>query len=75
MQPVARFCLRRLTAEQPVRSGRRPRRDRRALTPLIERYVREPGERFGDFVIRKGYAASTISWREFHINLSAELAA
>ncbi|MGH6899958.1 MAG: NADPH-dependent assimilatory sulfite reductase hemoprotein subunit [Geminicoccaceae bacterium] len=48
-----------------------------ALTPLIERYAREreEGERFGDFVIRKGYVAPTASGRDFHANLSAGLAA
>src|SRR5919106_2425960 len=48
-----------------------------ALTPLIEGYARErdTGERFGDFVIRKGYVAPTTSGRDFHANLSAELAA
>jgi sulfite reductase (NADPH) hemoprotein beta-component len=48
-----------------------------ALTPLIERYAKEraAGERFGDFVIRKGYVAPTTSGRSFHVNLSAELAA
>jgi sulfite reductase (NADPH) hemoprotein beta-component len=48
-----------------------------ALTPLIERYAKErdAGERFGDFVIRKGYVAPTTSGRDFHANLSADLAA
>jgi sulfite reductase (NADPH) hemoprotein beta-component len=48
-----------------------------ALAPLIERYAkeRETGERFGDFVIRKGCVASTTSGRDFHANLSADLAA
>ena len=48
-----------------------------ALTPLIERYAKErdAGERFGDFVIRKGYVAPTTSGRDFHANLSPELAA
>jgi sulfite reductase (NADPH) hemoprotein beta-component len=47
------------------------------LTPLIERYAKEraAGERFGDFVIRKGYVAPTTSGRDFHANLSADLAA
>jgi sulfite reductase (NADPH) hemoprotein beta-component len=37
-----------------------------ALSPLIERYAREreAGERFGDFVIRKGYVAPTTSGRD-----------
>ncbi|HEX2310180.1 MAG TPA: NADPH-dependent assimilatory sulfite reductase hemoprotein subunit, partial [Vicinamibacterales bacterium] len=48
-----------------------------ALTPLIERYAKErdDGERFGDFVIRKGYVAATTSGRDFHANLGADLAA
>ena len=48
-----------------------------ALTPLIERYAKEraAGERFGDFVIRKGYVAPTTSGRDFHANLSPGLAA
>jgi sulfite reductase (NADPH) hemoprotein beta-component len=48
-----------------------------ALTPLIERYARERdvGERFGDFVIRKGYVAPTTSGADFHANLGADLAA
>jgi sulfite reductase (NADPH) hemoprotein beta-component len=47
-----------------------------ALTPLLERYARErdPGERFGDFVIRKGYVATTTSGRDFHADLSFDLA-
>jgi sulfite reductase (NADPH) hemoprotein beta-component len=48
-----------------------------ALTPLIEHYARErdAGEPFGDFVIRKGYVAPTTSGRDFHANVSPELAA
>jgi sulfite reductase (NADPH) hemoprotein beta-component len=48
-----------------------------ALTPLLERYARErdAGERFGDFVIRQGHVAPTTSGRDFHANLSPELAA
>jgi sulfite reductase (NADPH) hemoprotein beta-component len=47
-----------------------------ALTPLIERYAKEraAGERFGDFVIRKGYVLPTTSGRDFHANLGAGLA-
>jgi sulfite reductase (NADPH) hemoprotein beta-component len=47
------------------------------LPPLIERYARqrESGERVGDFVIRKGYIAPTTSGRDFHANISADLAA
>jgi sulfite reductase (NADPH) hemoprotein beta-component len=46
-----------------------------ALTPLIASYARErlDGERFGDFVIRKGYVAATTSGADFHANLAAEL--
>jgi sulfite reductase (NADPH) hemoprotein beta-component len=48
-----------------------------ALAPLIERYAREreAGERFGDFVIRKGYVLPTTSGRDFHENVASELAA
>jgi sulfite reductase (NADPH) hemoprotein beta-component len=44
---------------------------------LIERYAREreTGERFGDFVIRKGYVAPTLSGHDFHANLDPDLAA
>jgi sulfite reductase (NADPH) hemoprotein beta-component len=47
------------------------------LTPLIERYAkeRESGERFGDFVVRKGYVAPTTSGRDFHANLGPRAAA
>jgi sulfite reductase (NADPH) hemoprotein beta-component len=46
-----------------------------ALTPLIESYAKEraDGERFGDFVIRKGHVAPTTSGADFHANLAAEL--
>jgi sulfite reductase (NADPH) hemoprotein beta-component len=46
-----------------------------ALTPLIGAYAKErmDGERFGDFVIRKGYVAPTTSGADFHANLAAEL--
>ncbi|MEC8916264.1 MAG: NADPH-dependent assimilatory sulfite reductase hemoprotein subunit [Pseudomonadota bacterium] len=39
-----------------------------ALTPLIQRYAaeREPGEPFGDFVIRTGVIAETRAGRGFH---------
>ena len=50
----------------------------RKVAPLIlERYLKEcaTGERFGDFVIRKGYVAATTSGRDFHANLSTHLAA
>jgi sulfite reductase (NADPH) hemoprotein beta-component len=48
-----------------------------ALAPLIEGYAREreAGERFGDFVIRKGYVAPTNAGRDFHANLGPELTA
>lgn len=38
------------------------------LTPLLQRYAqeREPGERFGDFVIRAGYVREVLSGKEFH---------
>ena len=46
------------------------------LTPLIERYAKErdPGERFGDFVIRAGYVAPTTAGRDFHANLGPAIA-
>ena len=46
-----------------------------ALTPLIGAYAKEraDGERFGDFVIRKGHVAATISGADFHANLAPEL--
>ena len=46
-----------------------------ALKPLITAYAkeREPAERFGDFVIRKGFVAPTTSGSDFHANLAAEL--
>ncbi|HMO51552.1 MAG TPA: assimilatory sulfite reductase (NADPH) hemoprotein subunit [Kiritimatiellia bacterium] len=38
------------------------------LTPMIHRYAaeREPGEKFGDFVIRAGYVKPVLQGREFH---------
>jgi sulfite reductase (NADPH) hemoprotein beta-component len=46
-----------------------------ALTPLIASYAKErlDGERFGDFVIRKGHVVATTSGADFHANLAAEL--
>jgi sulfite reductase (NADPH) hemoprotein beta-component len=46
-----------------------------ALTPLIGAYAKEraDGERFGDFVIRKGHVAATTSGADFHANLAPEL--
>ncbi|MGH6915772.1 MAG: sulfite reductase, partial [Geminicoccales bacterium] len=48
-----------------------------ALGPLIASYAkeREAGERFGDFVIRKGHVAPTTSGTDFHANLAPELSA
>jgi sulfite reductase (NADPH) hemoprotein beta-component len=48
-----------------------------ALTPLIGAYAKErgEGERFGDFVIRKGHVAATTSGADFHANLAPELSA
>ncbi|MGH6921471.1 MAG: sulfite reductase, partial [Geminicoccaceae bacterium] len=48
-----------------------------ALTPLIASYAKEraDGERFGDFVIRKGHVAATTSGTDFHSNLGPELSA
>jgi sulfite reductase (NADPH) hemoprotein beta-component len=38
------------------------------LDPIIHRYARErnPGERFGDFVIRAGYVKATRQGKDFH---------
>jgi sulfite reductase (NADPH) hemoprotein beta-component len=46
-----------------------------ALSPLIASYAKEraEGERFGDFVIRKGHVAPTTSGADFHANLAEEL--
>jgi sulfite reductase (NADPH) hemoprotein beta-component len=46
-----------------------------ALAPLIAAYGKEraDGERFGDFVIRKGHVAATTSGADFNANLAAEL--
>jgi sulfite reductase (NADPH) hemoprotein beta-component len=48
-----------------------------ALAPLIASYAkeREDGERFGDFVIRRGHVAPTTSGADFHANLAPELSA
>jgi sulfite reductase (NADPH) hemoprotein beta-component len=45
-----------------------------ALSPLISAYAKErtDGERFGDFVIRKGHVAATTSGADFHANLAPE---
>jgi sulfite reductase (NADPH) hemoprotein beta-component len=39
-----------------------------ALEPMLHRYARErnPGERFGDFVIRAGYVKATRQGKDFH---------
>jgi len=44
---------------------------RAELEPIIKDYAkeREKGERFGDFVIRKGYIEATRDGRDFHENL------
>lgn len=41
------------------------------LTPIFERFSKErlEGERFGDFVIRKGYVQATTSGLDFHQNI------
>ena len=46
-----------------------------ALTPLFEAFAqdRQPGEKFGDFVVRTGVVAETITGLDFHENLSPEL--
>jgi sulfite reductase (NADPH) hemoprotein beta-component len=38
------------------------------LTPILQRYARErePGQRFGDFVIKAGYVKEVLSGRDFH---------
>jgi sulfite reductase (NADPH) hemoprotein beta-component len=46
-----------------------------ALTPLFEAFAldRHPGEKFGDFVVRTGIVAQTVTGLDFHENLSPEL--
>ena len=46
-----------------------------ALTPLFEAFARDrrPAESFGDFVVRTGVVAETITGLDFHDNLSSEL--
>ncbi|HTW27308.1 MAG TPA: NADPH-dependent assimilatory sulfite reductase hemoprotein subunit [Acetobacteraceae bacterium] len=48
-----------------------------ALTPLLEEYARdrESGERFGDFVIRRGHVQATVGGNRFHADLAPGLAA
>ncbi|MGZ5059678.1 MAG: NADPH-dependent assimilatory sulfite reductase hemoprotein subunit, partial [Methylobacter sp.] len=38
------------------------------LTPMLQRYARErePGQRFGDFVIKAGYVEAVASGKDFH---------
>jgi len=38
------------------------------LSPIIQRYAqeREPGERFGDFVIKTGYVKAVLAGKDFH---------
>jgi sulfite reductase (NADPH) hemoprotein beta-component len=47
------------------------------LTPLIAAYARErnEGERFGDYCIRAGFVAATVSGRDFHLNIKPEASA
>lgn len=47
-----------------------------ALTPLLHEYAaeREPGERFGDFVIRRGHVQATTAGNRFHLDLDPALA-
>lgn len=44
------------------------------LTPIIHDYAktRDEGERFGDFVIRRGYVEATVNGLDFHANLKPE---
>jgi sulfite reductase (NADPH) hemoprotein beta-component len=39
------------------------------LTPILQRYARErePGQRFGDFVIKAGYVREVLAGRDFHL--------
>ncbi|MDD1642675.1 MAG: assimilatory sulfite reductase (NADPH) hemoprotein subunit [Methylococcaceae bacterium] len=39
------------------------------LTPILNRYAheREPGERFGDFVIKTGYVKEVLAGKDFHL--------
>jgi sulfite reductase (NADPH) hemoprotein beta-component len=48
-----------------------------ALDPLFAAYARDrqPGERFGAFVIRAGFVAATTNGRDFHANTGARRAA
>jgi len=39
------------------------------LTPILQRYARErePGQRFGDFVIKAGYVREVLAGKDFHL--------
>ncbi len=45
-----------------------------ALAPLLQGYAdgREPGERFGDWVIRAGHIKATTAGNQFHLDLEAD---
>ncbi len=45
-----------------------------ALAPLLQGYAdnRQPGERFGDWVIRAGHVQATTAGNRFHLDLDAE---
>jgi len=47
-----------------------------ALTPLLHEYAkaRQPGERFGDWVIRAGHIQATTAGNRFHMSLAEALA-
>ncbi|MCU0794963.1 MAG: NADPH-dependent assimilatory sulfite reductase hemoprotein subunit [Akkermansiaceae bacterium] len=44
------------------------------LSPILEAYAkeREEGEKFGDFVIRRGYVTATVQGDDFHANIKPE---
>ena len=48
-----------------------------ALAPLLRGYAdgREPGERFGDWVIRAGHIQATTAGNRFHLDLDADVEA
>ena len=48
-----------------------------ALAPLLQGYAdgREPGERFGDWVIRAGHIQATTAGNRFHLDLEADVEA
>jgi len=47
------------------------------VDPLFAAYAkeREPGERFGEFMVRAGFVARTANGRDFHANVGAKRAA